>query len=279
VSERFESAGELGAGPALGQDRAQCARMYDYFLGGKTSYAVDREAARDVVEAFPAIEVAARANRAFMHRAVRYLAQQGVRQFIDVGVGLPAAPHLHEVVQAVAPDAAVVYVDSDPIVLVYADELLYGSPQGTTRCVEADARRPEEVLAAVEETGAVDFGRPVALCLHDLLPFIPEDMNPYAVVDRLLGRLAPDSYLSLTHCTGDFAPHAWQTVAGAYGQRGIALRPRSRAEVLRFFSRLDLVGPGLVTAHRWRPELADVPGLFTDRQVSVYAGVARKPAA
>jgi hypothetical protein len=253
--------------------------MYDYYLGGKTSYVVDREAARAVVEAFPAIEVAARANRAFTHRAVRYLARQGIRQFIDVGAGLPLAPHLHEVVQAVAPDAAVVYVDNDPVVLVYADELLYGSAEGTVRCVEADARRPEEVLAAVERTGSVDFGRPVALGLHGVLPFISEDVDPYAVAGRLLERLAPESYLSLTHCTGDFAPHAWEAVTGAYARRGIALRPRSRAEVLRFFAGLDLAGPGLVTAHRWRPQPADAPGQELDRQVSVYVGVARKPAA
>jgi SAM-dependent methyltransferase len=253
--------------------------MYDYYLGGKTNYAVDRETGRAVGEAFPAVEVAARANRAFTHRAVRYLAQQGVRQFIDVGAGLPLAPHLHEVVQAVAPDAAVVYVDNDPVVLVYADELLHGSAEGSVNCVEADARRPEEVLAAVERAGSVDFGRPVALCLHALLPFIPEDLDPYAVVGRLVERLAPDSYLSLTHCTGDFAPHAWEAVAGVYGRRGIGLRPRSRAEVLRFFRGLDLAGPGLVTAHRWCPQPADGPGPVTDRQVSVYAGVARKPVA
>lgn len=135
------------------------------------------------------------------------------------------------------------------------------------------------MLAAVERTGSVDFGRPVALCLHDLLPFIPEDLDPYAVVGRLLERLVPDSYLSLTRCTGDFAPHAWEAVAGAYGRRGIALQPRSRAEVLRFFRGLDLAGPGLVTAHRWCPQPAAGPGLVTDRQVSLYAGVARKPAA
>lgn len=119
----------------------------------------------------------------------------------------------------------------------------------------------------------------MALGLHALLPFVPEDLDPYAVVGRLLERPAPDSYLSLTHCTGDFAPHAWKAVAGAYGRRGIALRPRSRAEVLRFFRGLDLADPGLVTAHRWRPLPAGGPGLVTDQQVSVYAGVAWKPAA
>jgi hypothetical protein len=119
----------------------------------------------------------------------------------------------------------------------------------------------------------------VALGLHDVLPFISEDVDPYAVVGRLLEHLAPDSYLSLTHCTGDFDPHAWEAVAGVYGRRGIALRPRSRAEVLRFFRGLDLAGPGLVAAHRWCPRPVGGPGLVTDRQVSVYAGVARKPAA
>ena len=279
VGEGAEAAGELGSEAALGQDRAHCARVYDCHLGGKSNYVVDREAARAAAEVFPAIEVAARANRAYTHRAVRYLAQRGVRQFIDVGAGLPLAPHLHEVVQAVAPEAAVVYVDHDPIVLVYADELLHGSPQGTVRCVEADARRPGQVLAAVERTRTLDFGRPVALSLHALLDFLADDMDPYAVVGRLLERLAPGSYLSLTHCTGDVAPHAWEAVAGTYRRRGITMRPRSRTEVLRFFRGLELADPGLVPAHRWRPPPGAGPGLATDRQVSVYAGVARKPPA
>ncbi|MFF9074481.1 SAM-dependent methyltransferase [Streptomyces sp. NPDC014872] len=260
----------------LGQERARSARVYDYYLGGKSNYIVDRDAAHDVLATFPAIEVAARVNRAYVHRVGRYLARQGVRQFVDVGIGMPAAPNFHEVVQAVAPDATVVYVDNDPIVLVYADELEDDSPpEGITRCVEADVRQPDELLAAVEGAG-IDVGRPVALSLHALLDFIPDDMHPYTIVSRLLGRLAPNSYLSLSHCTGDFAPDVWKAVTRTYAQHGIPVKARPVAEVLRFFRGLDFVDPGLVVAHRWRPEPASGPSLVTDRQVSLYAGVAQK---
>jgi hypothetical protein len=174
--------------------------VYDYCLGGKSNYIVDRDAAKDVLAVFPTLEVTARANRAWVHRAGRYLARQGARQFVDVGVGMPAAPNVHEVVQAVAPDATVVYTDNDPIVLIYADELEDDSPpEGATRCVEADVKHPEELLTAVEGAG-VDFGRPVALGLHALLDFIPDGMQPYAIVDRLLAHLAPRSFTRSTAC-------------------------------------------------------------------------------
>ncbi|MFH9661998.1 SAM-dependent methyltransferase [Streptomyces sp. NPDC017248] len=261
----------------LGQDRPHSARMYDYYLGGKTNYSVDREAAEAVIRVFPAIEVVARVNRAYMHRAVRYLARQGVRQFIDVGTGIPTAPNLHEVVQGVAPDARIVYVDNDPIVLVYADELLDGTPEGITHYVEADATRPEKVLEAVESTECIDFGQPVALSLHALLHFVPDAKDAYGIVGRLVERLAPGSYLSLSHCTGDFEPEAWAAIVDTYERRGTPAQVRTRAEVERFFEKLELVDPGLVVAHRWRPEPASGPSLVSDAQVSLYAGVARKP--
>ncbi|MEW2133166.1 SAM-dependent methyltransferase [Streptomyces sp. NPDC005435] len=260
----------------LGQDRAHSARMYDYYLGGKTNYAVDREAARAVIRLFPAIQTVARVNRAYMHRAARYMAQQGVWQFIDVGTGIPTAPNLHEVVQEVAPDSRVVYIDNDPIVLVYADELLAGTPEGRTGFVQADATDPEAVLAAVKEKGIVDFGRPVGLSLHALLHFVPDDQEPYDIVRSFMDRLPRGSFLSLTHCTGDFAPEAWQAIIDTYVQRGTPAQVRTRAEVLGFFEQLELVDPGLVPAHQWRPEVGSGPGVVDDRLVSLYAGVARK---
>lgn len=157
---------EAGGERDLGQDRAHISRMYDYYLGGKTNYLVDREAAWDVITAFPAIEVAARAGRAYMQRAVRHIAEQGVRQFLEVGVGIPAAPNVHQVVQDVRPGANVVYVDNDPIVVVYGDGLGCETPEGIARVVEADMRRPDELLAAVERTGVVDLDQPVALTDH-----------------------------------------------------------------------------------------------------------------
>ncbi|MGW4495993.1 SAM-dependent methyltransferase [Streptomyces sp. NPDC004376] len=261
----------------LRQDRAHSARMYDYYLGGKTNYAVDREAAQAVIKLFPAIETVARVNRAYMHRAARYMAQRGVRQFIDVGTGIPTAPNLHEVVQKVAPECGVVYIDNDPIVLVYADELLAGTPEGRTAFVQADATDPERVFAAVEAEDIVDFSRPVGLSLHALLHFIPDDQGPYDIVRGFMDRLPSGSCLSLTHCTGDFAPEAWQAIIDTYVRRGTPAQVRTRAEVLRFFDQWELVEPGLVPAHQWRPEVGSGPGVLSDRLVSLYAGVARKP--
>ncbi|MET7297270.1 SAM-dependent methyltransferase [Streptomyces griseoloalbus] len=264
-----------GAERDLGQDRAHSARMYDYYLGGKTNYAVDREAAQAVIRVFPAIEVTARVNRAYMQRAARYLARRGVRQFIDLGTGIPTVPNLHQVVQEEVPEAAVVYADNDPIVLVYADELLDGTPEGTTCYLEADVTQPDKVLEAIDASGAIDFGQPVALSMHALLHFVPDDKDPYGIVGSLTAALAPGSYLSLTHCTGDFEPEAWQAIVDTYRERGTAAQVRSHAEVLRLFAGLELLDPGLVSAHRWYPGPHGAASL-TDGQVSLYAGVARK---
>lgn len=266
-----------GTEAGLGQNRAHSARMYDYYLGGKTNYAVDREAGQEVIRAFPAVETVARANRAYMHRAVEYMAQRGIRQFIDVGTGIPTAPNVHNVAQAVAPECRVVYADNDPIVLLYADALLNGTPEGRTGYVQADATRPEEVLAAVKAESIIDFGRPVGLSLHAVLHFVPDGQNPYGVVTRLLDQLPAGSYLSLSHCTGDFAPEAWQAITEAYAQRGTSLQVRSRGEVLRFFDGLELVEPEVTVAHRWHPMPGSGPSLVNDAQVSLYTGVARKP--
>lgn len=251
--------------------------MYDYYLGGNTNYAVDREAAQAAIRVFPAIEVGARVNRAYMHRAAHYLARQGVRQFIDVGTGIPTVPNLHQVVQEVTPQATIVYADNDPIVLVYADELLDTAPEGRTCYVEADATQPDRMLAAIEATGVVDFSRPVALSLHALLHFVTDEQDPYRIVSQLLEPLASGSYLSLTHCTGDFEPEAWAAIVDTYRQRGTPAQVRTRAEVLRFFDQLQLVDPGLVVAHRWHPEPGSDPDLVPDGQVSLYAAIGRKP--
>lgn len=272
-SQRSEGA----ANGDLGQDKPHSARMYDYYLGGKTNYAVDREAAQEVLRHLPGIEVVARVNRAFMHRSARFLAAEcGIRQFVDIGTGIPTAPNLHEVAQKAAPDSRIVYVDNDPIVLVYADELLNSSPQGATSYVEADVTSPDTVLAAVERSGCVDLERPVGLSLHALLHFVPDEQNAYSIVQTLVDRLVPGSYLSLSHCTPDFDPGAWEAIVDVYTRAGTPAQVRSRAEVLRFFNGLQLVDPGIVVAHRWHPEPASGPSLVADAQVSLYAGVARK---
>ncbi|MFF5493808.1 SAM-dependent methyltransferase [Streptomyces aquilus] len=266
-----------GRGTDLGQDKAHSARMYDYFLGGKTNYAVDREVAETVIRLFPAAETAARANRAFMHRAVRCLARLGVRQFIDVGTGIPVSPNLHQVVQGVAPDCRVAYVDNDPIVQVYCDALLDSTVEGRTCYVRADVTEPDALIDAVRSEDIIDFGRPVALSLHALLPFVTGDHEPYRMVRRLMRELPAGSYLSLSHATGDFAPEAWQAVLDTYARAGTPAQVRTRAEVMGFFDGLELIEPGLVVGHRWRPEPGSGPSLVSDAQVSLYAGVARKP--
>ncbi|MFE0680628.1 SAM-dependent methyltransferase [Streptomyces sp. NPDC058961] len=261
----------------LKQDKAHSARMYDFYLGGKTNYAVDREAAREVMKVFPAIGTVAKVNRAYMHRATRYLAQQGVRQFIDVGTGIPTAPNLHDVVQAVEPEARVVYADNDPIVLVYADELLAGTREGRTSYVHADATQPAQVLDAVRNEEILDLTQPVGLSLHALLHFVPDDLEPYRIVKDFMDQLPSGSYLSISHCTGDFDPEAWQAITNTYIQRGTPVQVRGQDEVERFFDGLDLVDPGVVLAHEWQPEAGSGPAALTDRLVSLYAGVARKP--
>jgi O-methyltransferase involved in polyketide biosynthesis len=265
------------AGKSLAADRPESARMYNYYLGGTTNHAVDREAADQVMGLFPTVGVFARVNRAFMHRAVRFLAgREGIRQFVDLGAGIPVAPNLHEVAQAAAPDSRVVYVDNDPIVEAHAAALLDSSERGATTYVEADVTDPERLLAAVEASGGVDFDRPVSLSLHALLHFVPGD-RAYQIVETLVDRLAPGSYLCLTHCTQDFDPATWQAIVDVYAKAGTPAQVRTRAEVLSFFDGLELVDPGLVVAHRWRPEEGSGPTSVTDEMVSLYAGVARKP--
>ncbi|WUH94366.1 SAM-dependent methyltransferase [Streptomyces sp. NBC_00433] len=262
----------------LRQDLPHSARMYDYYLGGNTNYAVDREAAEQVIVTFPAVRTAARVNRAFVHRSARLLARDhGIRQFLDIGTGIPTAPNLHEVVQREQPAARVTYVDNDPIVLVYADSLLRSSPEGATGYVEADVTDPVRLLDVVRREGCVDLERPLGLSLNALLHFVPDDQDAYGVVETLVGALAPGSYLTISHCTPDFAPEVWAAIVEVYTKGGTPLQVRSRSEVLDFFTGLDLLDPGVEVAHRWNPEPASGPSLISDADASLYAGVARKP--
>jgi hypothetical protein len=256
------------AGDRLRQDIPHSARMYDYYLGGNTNYAVDREAAERVIAAFPAVRTAARVNRAFVHRSARALARDhGIRQFLDIGTGIPTAPNLHEVVQREVPQARVTYVDNDPIVLVYADSLLRSSAEGD----------PEQLLDVVRRDGCLDLDLPVGLSLNALLHFVPDEQDAYGVVAALVAALAPGSYLTISHCTPDFAPEVWAAIVDVYTKGGTALRVRSRDEVREFFTGLDLLEPGVAVAHRWNPEPASGPSLISDADASLYAGVARKP--
>ncbi len=245
--------------------------MYDYYLGGKDHYPVDAEAAEKVLAAMPDVRVAAQENRKFIHRVTRYLAgEAGVRQFLDIGTGIPTEPNLHQIAQEQVPDARVVYVDNDPIVLAHARALMVGTPEGRTDYIQADATRPEEILEAARRT--LDFDEPVALSMIALLNFVP---GAYEVTATLLDALAPGSYLAITHLTGDFDPEGVAATEAVYRERGLYCQPRPRDEIARFFDGLDLLEPGVVPIHRWRAPIE--PPRSMDAKVPGYAAVARKP--
>lgn len=255
-------------------DVPHAARMYDYFLGGKDNFAVDREAADKVAAVYPTMVATARQNRTFMTRVVRHLAgEAGIRQFLDIGTGLPTSPNVHEIAQGIGPEARVAYADNDPIVLIHARALLTSSREGKTVYLDADLRDPDSILGARELRETLDFTQPTALSLIATLPYVPGD-EAFDVVRRLVDALPAGSYLALSHVTADINP-AMEEVAETYRKRGIPTAARSHAEVGRFFSGLELIDPGLVLIHHWRPDEGTDTGM-TDADVSIYGGVARK---
>jgi SAM-dependent methyltransferase len=257
------------------------ARVYDYFLGGKTNFAVDREAGDHLLEAFPGFRTAAQSNRMWMHRAAKYVAERGVTQFLDVGTGIPTSPNLHEVVQAIVPEARVVYADNDPIVLAHSRALLVSSPHGETAYLEADVTDPQAILDSTEVREVLDLSKPVALCLVGVFHYITDDQKPYELVQQLLEPLASGSYLIFSHCTPDFAPAMWEQAIQVYKADGGDAQVRSREEIERFFTGLELVEPGVEVPYRWHPDeetqqLAE-RRVFTDVSCSLWVGVAKKP--
>ncbi|HCA84891.1 MAG TPA: methyltransferase [Streptomyces sp.] len=280
-SQPDQQNGAAGSGRDLGLDRHHSARIYDYFLGGKTHYPPDREVAEKLLAAFPGFRTAARTNRAFMHRAAGFLAERGIRQYLDIGTGIPTSPNLHEVVQATAPESRVVYADNDPIVLAHARGLLTSTPEGRTAYVDADVTDPESILDAPQLRDTLDLSQPVALSLVGLFHYMTDDQDPYGIVGRLVDALAPGSYLVFTHCTPDFAPEEWEQAIEIYRADGGNAQVRSRAEIERFFAGLELVEPGVEVPHRWHPDKATTDmvsiGELDDASVSLWAGVAVKP--
>lgn len=234
----------------------------------------DREAAEQVIAAIPSIRTGVRANRAFLARAVHYLtAEEGIRQFLDVGTGLPAANNTHEVAQRAAPKCRIVYVDNDPVVLTHAQALLTSSPEGRTAYIHADLRHPEKILH--EAPTVLDLARPVAVMLVGILHLIRDEENPYGIVADLMDNMASGSYLVISHITADLETDQMVEAQKRYNQRVVTPQTlRSHAEVVRFFDGLQLLEPGVVQVHRWRAGEGNV-GRHLD--IANYAGVGRKP--
>ena len=252
------------------------ARRYDYWLGGKDNFPADRESGDAVAAAFPAVRTAAIENRRFLRRAVTYLAAEaGIRQFLDIGTGIPAASNTHQVAQAIAPDARIVYVDNDPIVLVHARALLTSAPGGATAYIDADLRDPGGILADPELRRTLDLSQPVALMLISILQFIVDSDDPHGIVSQLIGAMPSGSYLAISHPTYDFMPPG--TVAehdAANARPGVVFRPRSREELARFFERLEQVPPGIQSVAEWRAEDEVLPRPSA-AETAVYGAVAR----
>jgi S-adenosyl methyltransferase len=232
---------------------AHVARVYDYLLGGKDNFAADREAAEQAMRINPDIVSTVRANRAFLVRTTSYLVgQAGIRQFLDIGTGMPTNSNIHEVAQSIAPDSRIVYVDHDPIVLTHARALLSSDPQGATDYLEADLREPGKILAEAAHT--LDFSRPVAIMLIAILHLILDRDDPYDLVSQLVSAAAPGSYVVISHAASDIDTGAMISMTNRLNelmaQQSV---PRTHREVAAFFAGLDLIEPGLVRIPEWRP--------------------------
>jgi O-methyltransferase involved in polyketide biosynthesis len=257
---------------------ASQARIYDYLLGGKDNFAADREAATQAIAAFPGLVAWARNNRAFLDRAVRYLVSEaGVRQFLDIGTGLPTAENTHEVAQRIAPESRIVYVDNDPVVLVHARALLTSSPEGATAYIQADLRDPETIVKAA--AGTLDFTRPVALMLLAVLHVIPSTDEPWEIVARIMTALPSGSYLAISHPASDIHADQVAEMTRRFNRRlgNVVSAGRTREEVARFFAGLDLVPPGIVPTPQWRPAALQAGAVGDQGDDPAYAAVGRKP--
>lgn len=257
----------------MDQQTVSPARRWNYWLGGKDHFQVDRDSGDRVAQAYPAIRVAARQGRAFHGRAIRHLAREaGIRQFIDIGTGLPAPDNTHEVAQSIAPDSRVVYVDNDPMVLAHARALMIG---GATTYVDADLRDPAAILGSGELRSIIDLDRPVAILLIAVLHFIPDDAQAREVVRELLAAAAPGSYLVATNSTKDFVPpHVGAMYDKLLAAGHVDAWPRDRDTFSAFFDGLELVDPGIVAISDWRPDSEERP---TPAEVSMYGAVGLKP--
>jgi hypothetical protein len=262
--------------PALRTDIPHSARIYDYLLGGKDNFQSDREVAANMVNRWPSLRVSMRSNRDFMRRVGGYLAGElGLRQFLDIGTGLPTAPNLHEVVQGIAPESRIVYVDNDPIVLTHARALLTSTPEGKTAYAAADLNDPAAILRTPQVRETLDLGKPVALSLIAILMFVPDEKEARRIVGTLVDALPSGSALALSTGTHDSLSEEGRAIADDYNASGIPIRASTKTEVEELFRGLDLVDPGVALVHRWRPD--GLTPRASDDQVAMYGGVALKP--
>jgi hypothetical protein len=279
ISEDAPHAGGSGDVPASRDDRpafdtsvAHQARIYDYWLGGKDNFAADRKAAEEAFAAYPGVVTGARANRQFLARAVRHLAvDAGIRQFLDIGTGIPTADNTHEVAQAAAPESRVVYVDYDPVVLIHARALLASNDEGLVDYLDADLRDTDAILEQASRT--LDFSRPVAIMLIAILHAIGDDDDPYRIVTALMDAMPPGSYLALSHVASDIDPEQIAEATARLNQLSHQhFTLRDHVQVLRFFDRLELLEPGVVRVEEWRAS-----ELETRHRSAMWGGVGRKP--
>ncbi len=255
--------------------RPHPARMYDYYIGGKNHFAADRVVADAALAHWPAGRIGLRENRRFLGRTVRYLAgEAGIRQFLDIGSGLPATANVHEIAQAVDPSCRVAYVDNDPMVLAHARALLSSSPQGRTAYIQADLKSPLDILSSPSVRSVIDFDEPVALMLVAVLHFLVDEDKPETVLKTLLDALPPGSYLAASHITAEHEPEGIAAGQRLYREAGIQMQIRDADEFASLaFSGLELVPPGIVLVTEWRPDSkAPRP---SPAEVSCYGGVAR----
>jgi O-methyltransferase involved in polyketide biosynthesis len=272
---------EAAAGPLAEIDTSvsHSARIWNYWLGGKDNYAADREAGDRVAAMLPSIVAQARADRAFLGRAIRYLAgQEGIRQFLDIGTGLPSADNTHEAAQRVAPRSRIVYVDNDPLVLAHARALLTSTPEGRCDYIDGDLRDPEAILTEAART--LDFGQPVALMLLGVLHHIPDTGEAQAIVRRLVVALAPGSFVAINHSTSAVSGAAMEEAVAHWNQVGTpSMTLRTPEQIARFFDGLELLPPGVVSCSRWRPDLRPASSRWAGQpaEVDEFAGIARQP--
>jgi SAM-dependent methyltransferase len=255
-------------------DRPSAARIYDYWLGGSHNFAIDREIARGVTAAVPDTARIMQANRAFLHRAVGFLVEQGVRQFLDLGSGIPTLGNVHEVAQKAAPGSRVVYVDIDPVAVAHSRHILTGNDNATV--IQGDLRNPPSILGDPVVRRHLDFDQPTAVLMMAVLHFVPDSDDPHGIISQFSAALAPGSYLVLSHGTTDgLSPEQQEIGADMFRRTATPYIGRSKAEVLNLFDGFDLVEPGLVWSVQWRPEHPDEVGDTPERSAA-YVGVGRR---